>query len=356
MHVLSLLRPQTIGQILDRTVRLYRRNFWTFLGIVAIVQIPIMALSLLNVVSTFGGIFAMLQNPLAAPEVTLGNSVVMQLVSSLVSLASIFLTQFSTAALCLAVVHALFDKPISLTEAYRKMWNRWQSLSGMAVLLAVVAIMLSIAMLFGFLLILPGIMMLGIIMFFSLVVTPLVVPVLMLEDAGAWEAIQRAWNLARRRLWPLVGLMTVNLLFVGAMVAGVQIVIFTIFGVVVADSMTSGDIVESGFLSATAMTVAFSALASTFIAPIQQGLATLAYVDLRVRNEGLDLALATAELDASPLELLVVAPKQRNERDLLMRSEFGRFLGLGFIPFGLILLYVAVVFLVTFAIAGLAGF
>ncbi|MGB1253748.1 MAG: hypothetical protein ACPG8W_24260, partial [Candidatus Promineifilaceae bacterium] len=65
-------------------------------------------------------------------------------ITSLVSLASMFLTQFSSAALCLAVVHALFGEKLSIMDAYRKMWERWQSLAGMGFLLFVVSMGLSI--------------------------------------------------------------------------------------------------------------------------------------------------------------------------------------------------------------------
>src|SRR5690606_22154355 len=37
----TLLRPLRLGEILDRSIRLYRNNFWRFIGVVAVVQIPI---------------------------------------------------------------------------------------------------------------------------------------------------------------------------------------------------------------------------------------------------------------------------------------------------------------------------
>ena len=35
------LRPLGLGQLLDQAIRLYRQNFFKFIGIVAIVQIPL---------------------------------------------------------------------------------------------------------------------------------------------------------------------------------------------------------------------------------------------------------------------------------------------------------------------------
>lgn len=41
---LSYLRPLSLGQLFDQAIRLYRRNFWKFVGIIAVVQIPYAAL------------------------------------------------------------------------------------------------------------------------------------------------------------------------------------------------------------------------------------------------------------------------------------------------------------------------
>src|SRR5262245_21796366 len=38
------LRPLRLGELLDRAIRLYRRNFLTFIGIIAIVYVPLMIL------------------------------------------------------------------------------------------------------------------------------------------------------------------------------------------------------------------------------------------------------------------------------------------------------------------------
>ena len=52
----SPLKPRGIGELLDQAIRIYRRNFLTFVGIVAIVQIPLTLLGLLSGILTFSGI------------------------------------------------------------------------------------------------------------------------------------------------------------------------------------------------------------------------------------------------------------------------------------------------------------
>ena len=40
------LRPLRLGELLDQAIRLYRRNFITFVGIVAMVYVPLMILQI----------------------------------------------------------------------------------------------------------------------------------------------------------------------------------------------------------------------------------------------------------------------------------------------------------------------
>jgi len=46
------LRPLSIGELLDRTFSLYRRNFLLFVGIAALPQLLVLALQLVQVILT----------------------------------------------------------------------------------------------------------------------------------------------------------------------------------------------------------------------------------------------------------------------------------------------------------------
>jgi hypothetical protein len=43
-QALLTLRPLRLGELLDRAIRLYRANFLTFIGIIAVVYVPLMVL------------------------------------------------------------------------------------------------------------------------------------------------------------------------------------------------------------------------------------------------------------------------------------------------------------------------
>src|SRR5512138_2726681 len=43
-QILPTLRPLRLGELLDRAIRLYRGNFLTFIGIIAVVYVPLTVL------------------------------------------------------------------------------------------------------------------------------------------------------------------------------------------------------------------------------------------------------------------------------------------------------------------------
>src|SRR5678815_3008372 len=45
-QMLPTLRPLRLGELLDQAIRLYRRNFITFIGIIAMVYVPLMVLQI----------------------------------------------------------------------------------------------------------------------------------------------------------------------------------------------------------------------------------------------------------------------------------------------------------------------
>ena len=105
------LRPLGMGELLDHAFRLYRRNFFTFIGIIAIVQIPLTLLTLLTSLFTVSDIMTAAEvysytGP--APESVwdilgpnFGWGAVVTFILSIVSF--VFVRGFATAALTRAV-------------------------------------------------------------------------------------------------------------------------------------------------------------------------------------------------------------------------------------------------------------
>ena len=65
---LPQLRPRSVGELLDQAIRLYRQNFLKFIGIVAVVQIPIGLLQLVASLITFNGFFELADGSEVAPS------------------------------------------------------------------------------------------------------------------------------------------------------------------------------------------------------------------------------------------------------------------------------------------------
>ena len=133
-----LLRPLGFGELLDAAIRLYRRNFLKFVGIIALVQIPITLLNLFFSLSAFSGwlwrISPFPQTLDADPAGRFGLEFWGGMgFSLLLGLVQVLLVQgFATAALTRAVADTYLGQPTGILDSYRKV-----SRSGVRLVLAI---------------------------------------------------------------------------------------------------------------------------------------------------------------------------------------------------------------------------
>jgi len=130
----------------------------------------------------------------------------------------------------------------------------------------------------------------------------LAVPAVVLEGAGPVDALRRSWQLVQGSWWRVFGIT----LLAGIVVAFIGFILQLPFNIV---SSLAGD--GSGFPamfnagSSAAVTAApttlgivvgaiGSIIAATCTRPISAGVTVLLYTDMRIRKEGLDLALNQA--------------------------------------------------------------
>ena len=295
------LQPLSMSQLLDRAIRLYRNNFLLFVGIVAIAQIPATAVNMIGLwlapVPEFGF------NPAASvtdvwlemfQSLGYGNNLWVWLGR----IVTLLLVQLATAAMTKAVAENYLGHKIGLFEAYQKIGR-----SGLKLLLATFIGICFMAFLFLWWVIVPcfgWFTGLGMIFFFSLVVLPLVAPAIVLEKRDALSGLQRAWDLARRHFWWVVGFMLLLGLFGQLIVTGPALLsVFVIQSTV-----------GSGLDSNTSALVqqVISLLLRLIYQPLQLSCVTLLYFDVRVRTEGFDLALLALSEEASADNLVVTAP------------------------------------------------
>jgi hypothetical protein len=324
------LRPLRVGEILDRALRIYRRHFLQFVGIIALVQVPLVGVQLLASLLAFGNTFTRLEemfanpatapsNPFAAfgPEYFAGASL-----NSLVAILSFILVQgLATAALTKAVADSyLGEQPAhSIVEAYRRVKESWLSVVGallLAVVLGIGLLIWWIVPCFGWLT--GG----GMLLYLWRVVIPLLAPIIILEKQPAASAWRRAWDLARRRFWWVLGFALLLYLFNLLVVAGPAALVGALSQFLVGNPLRP----DAGTFRVQAVAQSLTTLVTSLLyLPIQAASMTLLYVDLRVRTEGLDLALL-AQQEEEKIDVVSGSALPAGRGDLVTGSELANFL------------------------------
>lgn len=235
------LRPRRLGELLDAAFTLYRAHWKILLGVAAVAVIPLELLF---------SLLALTENVL--------------FVSLAGVLSVIVVTPLVTAALVKAGADVYLGRTPTIGETYSYAFSRFVPLLG-AILLVGLGVIL------GFiLLIIPGIILIVRWYFASAAVV--------LEDAGATDAMRRSWRLTSGHFWKVLGT-----LVVAGIIAGVAALIISLpFAFGPAASRTVGDI-----------------LASVIVQPFSSLVALLLYFDLRIRDEGFDLEVMARELRAT---------------------------------------------------------
>jgi hypothetical protein len=255
----------------------------------------------------------------------------------------------ATAALTRAVADNYLGQPISTMEAYRKIGSSWMRL------LAVLVLMILLLMGVGIAMLVPCVGWLagpGALIFISWAVTPLLAPIVMIEKLDAASVIRRAWDLARRRFWWMLGFMFILVLLSNLIVTGptlaVNFILTLVFG--------QQDPFQSAIIT-TVINAVVSLIAGTFYLPLQLTAYTLVYFDLRVRTEGFDLALLSMQISgAQPsLESIQELPTQAPSGKLVEWTDVGNFAILTMVGVGLYFLLIAILFLIFGTIGSLSG-
>lgn len=278
------LRPLGTGELLDRAVRLYRRHFLTFIGIIAIVQVPLVLLQL--------G-FSLLTFRWATDPTNTGAMLAGSFGSLLISVVGFALvSSLGTAALTRAIASSYLGQPVTLAGAYRQIGKLWVVLMAALLFILLLSILLTL-----WWLIVPCIGWftgLGMLLFLSLVISPLAAPTVVLEKQRARAAVRRAWDLSRRRFWPVVGFVTVLFIFSLIFTVTPNLLVSFLVGLGM-DPMTT-NFTDQQMIS-TAISSLTTLVFSLIFLPFQLTAMTLLYFDLRIRTEGFDLALLARSVD-----------------------------------------------------------
>lgn len=321
------IRQLSLGELLDESFRIYRRDLLTLIALAALVFVPYTILNALITLPLQQNISQLQNDALvgAVPDDQLFNTLFSGVIfSSLLAgalglLSAVVFTPLMEGALTRAVMRRYLDQPVSIGDSIGAALRRALPLIVAKLLPSIGLLVLSIVFIacaglaIGGLAaggiaalgaggngeISPGggagVAILVVLLAFALGVTFLAIlaflyvrflftsQTVMAEGKGPIEALGRSWNLTKGSFWRTFGIFLV----VAILTFLVQLVPSSILTAVLLVPLARGaepDLVQQQLLSTVV-----TALTSVLTTPFQLVAFTLMYFDLRIRKEGFDL-------------------------------------------------------------------
>jgi hypothetical protein len=327
------LRLLSIGDLLDESVRLYRRNWIRLVTIAAIITVPLTVLELAFAFLS-ASVFSF-RSSFYSPSY--GDPTTRWLIGQsgqiILSLISVGLNGIMLGALVLVAGQSYLGRPVSTGQAYRLALRRFRVMIGTFILFLLILLLLLVATLF------PCVGWLGgpsAIVFMMVNLSALIVPVIMLESRGVLASLRRSWLLSKSQFWRILLILVVLYLFNMVLVGGPTWVI-----AILVIALTNNPAMLSF------VTVGMSTVVSLIFTPIWGVCVTLLYYDARVRREAFDLALIAG----------IEVPLDEEQEPLFVRSDWKTLgiLTLITVPAAIVLLFLWPLFLVG-TLGALGGF
>jgi len=260
--MVTVLRPLSTSELLDRTFHLYRNHFLLFVGITAIPQLVVLVLRLGGAALIAGNQF------LGFGAITI-----------LTGLASYIAIEISHAATVVAVSDLHLDRAASIGSAYSTAKSSMLRVIGISL---AVGIAVGIGLIF---LLVPGI--------YLALMWSLAIPVTVLEGGGLGVSTTRSTELTKGSrgrifvIYVLIVILSVVVSFIVELPVGI-----------VAGLMSRG--ASTGAVGVVqAMSAVANFLSASLVGPLATIALTLVYYDQRVRKEGFDLQLMMSRLQGN---------------------------------------------------------
>lgn len=302
----EILRPLNLGEILDRTAQLYRRNFWLFVGTAALPLVFVLALAI-----PVGALFAVpLISGAGAGEPSPAAIAIIAFFVLIALPIYLVVYVYSYAAITQATVSVYHgEKPTiraTLKNVRPRFWTYlwYLLLQGIMAALIPMAAAMSIVFPLVFAMSRPGVdpgprFALGFLIFLIVVAAIGVVlwltysyalglPACIVEKQAAWSSLLRSWRLSkgtRGRIF-VTNLLVAALAFAIGMALAIPLLILVAvlpaMGITVAHSSAALVVMEI-------VRVALDFIAQVLLAPVYMIAAVLFYYDQRIRKEGYDI-------------------------------------------------------------------
>jgi hypothetical protein len=255
------LRPLSLGEILDRTFTLYRRNFLLFVGITALPQLLVLAFNLAQ---------TLLASTTRAPKQMSGTVIGLGILVGLAGFVVYMVAYlFAHGGTVYAVSELYLGRPTSIGACLGRMRGQAGTLLG-------VSILNGIAIFLGFvLLIIPGIYVM------CRLITS--IPAALLENLGPSDSLSRSFALTKDNAGKAFLIYCLYLAVFYAMFLLLAGPLLFAIGL----SINNPAMLKTW----TALSQVGTSLATILVTPIFTIASTVFYYDLRVRKEAFDLQI-----------------------------------------------------------------
>lgn len=289
------LRPMSLGEVLDRTFTLYKRNFWLFAGIVSL---PYLLLLVVNVgVAQMGKGGSAVDPKGGMPSASLLAGAFAG--GFIVVVFWLLLTGAAHAATVFAVSDLYLGRSASVRNSYSRVGIKvfrflWMFL---LFLLVVAACIFAIGIVGGVLrspvLIILGMILTFILIFVILCRAAVAIPSAMLEDAGTIKAISRSFELTKGHGFQifLIFLLVIFLSYVGILIFQAPFIYLQ------TDALKSHQTLSFGMIILENLSAFVS---QVLVGPIGTIAFSLMYYNLRVRKEAFDVQHLMASMGSQP--------------------------------------------------------
>ncbi|GGH97776.1 hypothetical protein ACFFGR_01210 [Arthrobacter liuii] len=300
------LRPLMFGEVLDGSFQAIRRNGKAMLGAGVLAQSlsAILAAVLTGVLATSSGSIETWAETASSGDIaSLGIGLMASF--ALLSILSVFMSAVLQGAMVVPVARSVLNRPtgfrrmLSLARPRIGALIRLAALLVAAALAAVMLFFVLIVLLFSnvrgtaALLVIPLMMGFGA-AFLWVAIKLMVAPAaVVIEELGAFAGLRRSWELTRANWWRILGIT----LLVGILVAVITQVVLIPAGIlprVLSDVVSphGGSGRDAGLAVAIGIiTAVVGALVGAVGYAFQTSVMALLYMDLRMRRDGLDIAL-----------------------------------------------------------------
>ena len=290
------LRPMSLGELLDRTFTLYKRNFWLFAGIVSLPYLLLMVVNVgFELMGKGGGVIEPKGGGVPSASFFLGaflGGFIFLFFYALVTGAAHAATVFAVSDLYLGRLASVRDSYSRMgTKVFRIVWMFILFL--LVIIVSFVAIVVVAGVLRSPAIVFAGMILAFILIFIILCRAAVAVPSAMLEDSGAIRSISRSFELTRGH-----GFQVFLILLFVAVLSYVGILIFQApFLYLEVDARKAHQALSFGLVILKNLSVFLS---EVLVGPIGTIAFCLMYYNLRVRKEAFDVQHLMASLGPLP--------------------------------------------------------